>query len=337
MPSSEKLTVYAVLGNTNNRYSFLTDSVLERLNSRYNLILHTAPGAPSPEEYNEKLRLADVCVTGWGTPALGENALRGVTRLKLLAHTGGSVAGLASPALYDMGVKVVSGNKIYAESVAEGALAMMLCSGRLLVGLDTAMHNGEWPKLVQNRGLFGKKIGLVGFGAIARTLCTMLKSFRADISAYDPFVDTEVFAQYGVECASLEQLFSQSDIISLHLAGTDDTNGVITRALLQSIKKGALFVNTARANTVDEAALIDELKTGRFSAAIDVYHSEPLSAQSELRRLPNVLLTPHCAGPTFELREVVSHALIDDVERFYAGEPLMYEIGRGYALKMSTK
>lgn len=105
---------------------------------------------------------------------------------------------------------------------------------------------------------------------------------------------------------------------------------------MKKIKPGALFVNTARAGIVDEAAMMEELKTGRFQAVIDVYHEEPLPAGNELRDLDNVLLFPHMAGPTFDMREKVTLKLAEDIKAILEGRPYEDEIPYEYAVRMTS-
>ena len=112
---------------------------------------------------------------------------------------------------------------------------------------------------------------------------------------------------------------------------------MIGEALLKKIKPGALFVNTARGQLVEKEALYRELATGRFRAVIDVYHDEPLPKEDELRKMPGVMLFPHTAGPTFDMREQVTLRLIQDVENIYAGKPYRDAIPYEYAVRMSVQ
>ena len=135
--------------------------------------------------------------------------------------------------------------------------------------------------------------------------------------------------------ASLDELFSECDIVTLHLSRNPGTLGMINRALLEKLRPGTLFVNTARGAIVDEEALIDLLKQGRFNAALDVFVKEPLDADSPLRTLPNVMPMPHRAGPTIDMREVVVLELARDIGRFVRGEPLEHEVSLAYARQMT--
>ena len=214
----------------------------------------------------------------------------------------------------------------------------MLAALRRIPFYNSEVQQGRWNGLPSpNAGLLDKKVGLVGFGTIPRYLVPMLRPFRADLQAYDPFVDDETLESYGVARAeSIEALFSQCDIVSNNLPRTKDTYHLIGKDLLNRMKDGALFVNTARGSTVDENYLAEILKTGRINAILDVYEAEPLPTNSRLRGLDNAILMPHMAGPTVDRCERVGLALADDIRRLTNGQPLFHEIPMEYAAKMTN-
>ena len=294
----------------------------------------------TPEELTDVLAGVDICVTGWGFPRLDEATLAKADRLRLVAHTGGSVAAITSPALYDRGIRVVSGNWVYAESVAEGTLAYMLSALRRIPYYSTAgMCLENWGHVMRySQGLLDQTVGLAGFGTVARYLVPMLRAFRVNVVAYDPFVPEETFAALGVRrCDTLEELFSACPIISLHLSLTPETYGLIGRDLLARMPDGGVLVNTARGQTVDEAALAQELRSGRLRAALDVYAHEPLAEDSPLRGLDNALLMPHMAGPTGDRSVRVGLALAEDMANLLAGRPLVNELVQAQARKMTQE
>lgn len=200
------------------------------------------------------------------------------------------------------------------------------------------MRSGGWRlENGWNHGLIGKKIGIVGYGAISRYYMRLLSWFEPRLYIASQYITDEEAADYGARKASLEEIFSTCDVISLHAAWNETTEGMIGEKLLKMIRPGALFVNTARAQLVDEKALYQELRTGRFRAVLDVYHEEPLPAQDELRSMNNVLLFPHTAGPSFDMREQVTLRLIEDIENIFAGKPYKDEIPYEYAIRMSVQ
>ena len=279
-----------------------------------------------------------VCITGWGCPRLDESIIGQATNLKLVAHTGGTVSPIVSDYMFEQGIKVISGNLIYAESVAEGTIAYILAALRKLPYYNKLVQEGNWSVTTsQSAGLLDKTVGLVGFGAIARFLVPMLKVFRADVQVYDPFVESHIFEEYGVKRVnSLEEIFSGCEIVSLHLAQLPETFHLINADLLSMLPDGALLVNTARGSTIDEKALALELISGRINALLDVFEEEPLPQDSPLRGLDNAILIPHMAGPTQDRRSNVIIALAKDISNLFKGLPLKHEISKEYAVRMTT-
>ena len=141
--------------------------------------------------------------------------------------------------------------------------------------------------------------------------------------------------KYGVKLSTIDNIFETCDVISVHLALTPVTTGLINRKLLSKIKQGALFVNTARGAIIVEEDLIEELQNLRFSAVLDVFVKEPLEKESPLRTLPNVLPIPHIAGPTTDMREAVTLALATDINSYISGQELQNEISYEHALRMT--
>lgn len=319
------------------RSTFIPSEAAEKIELLGNVSWNTEENEYSVQELREKIKDVDVCITGWGCKRFDRNILEGNDKLRLVAHTGGSVAGLASDYLYEKGIKVISGNKIYAESVAEGVIAYILASLRDIPLYSSEMQSGDWQKNASyNEGMLDQSIGLVGFGAVARYLVKMLEVFRVEVKVYDPFVTEQTFAQYGVTRAdSLEEIFTSSKIISIHAPRTPETYHMIDKELISKIPYGTLFVNTARGSIVDENTLGEYLQKGRFKAVLDVYENEPLPAGSKLRGLSNVILMPHMAGPTVDRRKNVTLELLEDIKRFYNGQQLQYEIKQEYAMAMT--
>lgn len=289
------------------------------------------------EELIEHIRDVDILVTGWKTPRIDEDVLKAANRLKIHAHTGGTVATMICKEEYDRGIIVLSGNDLFAKSVAEGCLGYTLMSLRCLYEEVSSMKNGGWRRVpATNSGMIGKKIGIIGYGAIAKYYIDLLQWFHPEILVASKYITEEEAKQKGVKIASAEEVFETCDIISLHAALNKENRGMITGDLMRRIKPGALFVNTARAGIVDEKAMMEELKTGRFKAVIDVYHEEPLPADSELRKLDNVILFPHMAGPTFDIREQVTLKLAEDIKAILEGRPYEDGIPYEYAVRMTS-
>lgn len=290
----------------------------------------------SSAQLGEKLKDIDICVTGWGVAIFDEAVLAHANRLKLIAHTGGSVRPYVSDAAYEKGIRVVSGNYIFAQSVAEGVIAYTLASLRDIPKFSSELKQGVWPSGFYNRGLLNKTVGIVGYGMIAKILVDMLLPFHVKVKVYSRHLSQEEMDAKGMQKADLQEIFSTCDIVSIHSGMTKENYHLITEELLSSMQEGALLVNTARGAVIDEAAMCRVLARKNIFAALDVYETEPLPADHPLLKLDNALLMPHMGGPTIDRRLVVTQSVIDDMERFLRGEPLQYEISKAYAAKMST-
>ena len=292
----------------------------------------------------EQIRDVDVMFTQWGASAehsgFDKAFYSAAKRLKMIAHTGGSVADLINEEMQKReDFVLLSGNRYYAESVAQGTICYMLLSQRRLYEtLKETERNGWAYRTTRNDGLRGKTIGLVSFGMIAKELARMLRVFGCKVKVYSGHgVSAQEQEKYAVEACSLEELFSTCDIVSVHSGLTAKTYHMIDGKLLSLMKDDALLVNTSRGAVIDEAALEKEVKTGRIRAVLDVFEVEPLPMDSGLRNLDNVIIVPHNGGPTIDVRELVTLGLIDDVERYFNGnKKLENQITMEYAKNMTN-
>lgn len=322
------------------RESFIPPEAVQKLEALGKVKWNESPRHFTTEELKENIKDVDVCITGWGCKPFDKTVLEGNDSLKLVAHTGGSVANLVSEYMFEKGVRIISGNALYAESVAEGVIAYILAALRDIPFYANEMQAGRWsPINSYTEGLLDQSVGLVGFGAVARNLVKLLHAFNAKVKVYDPFVSEEVLRSYNIERAgSLEEIFTGSKIISLHTPKTPETYHMVDKRLIEMIPDGTLLVNTARGSVIDEQALGEELSKGRFKAILDVYEVEPLPADSNLRGLDNVILIPHMAGPTVDRRKYVIFELMEDIKRlFNKGETLKHEINKEYAMAMTKE
>ncbi|MCL2527087.1 MAG: hydroxyacid dehydrogenase [Defluviitaleaceae bacterium] len=319
------------------RESFIPEWVVQKLAAIGTVQYNQGTEHYTKPELYEAIKDKDVCITGWGTARIDPEFLDAAPKLRMIAHTGGTVAPYVDEEVYRCGIKVASGNAIYARSVAEGVLAYILCSLRQLPRYNNMLHTGGWSGTSDiNAGLFNKRVGIVGFGAIARNVLDFLRPFNVEILVNSGHLTQEDAAALGVKKASLEEVFSGCDIISIHSAQRKENDKMVNDTLLSMIKPGGLFINTARGSIVDEEALIKHLKAGRFNAVLDVFSQEPLPVDSPLRGLDNAILIPHMAGPTIDLRPYVTSTLADDIVRFAAGEALVNEIPWSYAQHMTS-
>ncbi|MBE6761951.1 MAG: hydroxyacid dehydrogenase [Ruminococcaceae bacterium] len=287
----------------------------------------------------EKIKDCDVYVTCWGSPPLTPKLLECAPNLRLHTHLGSTVAPVVCNEVCEKGIRVISGFDYYSKSTAEGVVAYSLAALRKIPFFSTRLKKHKiWSEADDyTDGIIGKKVGIVGFGGVGRYIAKMLSNFDVNISAYDI---AEISKQdkkfYGVEQCGIEEIFSTCDIISLNLPYNDSTYHIVDDALLSKIKQGALLVNTARGAIIDETALIKQLQKGNFNAVLDVYEKEPIDMESPLLSLDNALLLPHQAGPTVNLRAVITKALIKESADFIDGNlPLKNEISAERIKNMS--
>ena len=290
------------------------------------------------EELMEAVKGCDAAITGWGSIMYDKDVLQCAPNLKIIAHTAGTVASVVNEDTYEKGVTVIGANdREFSESVAEGAFAMALTKYKNIDKwlLSRADKNISYEALPIKR-MFGCTFGIVSYGAIASHLAKLLQPFGCKIMVYSRSIAEDELKKYNMKKASLEEIFKKCDIISLHTAWNKHTENMISEALIKSMKHGALLVNTARGQIIYEPSLIEELKSGRIQASLDVMWQEPPPPDSELWNLPNVFITDHRAGPTPDRYKYIASNIIDDVYNFLKnGIVPTNEIKKEKALSMS--
>jgi D-3-phosphoglycerate dehydrogenase / 2-oxoglutarate reductase len=203
-----------------------------------------------------------------------------------------------APAAEELGILVFTVPGYAAESVSEHAMALILASARRLFKQVQLVREGEWRSGDQEYrpvGLVDATIGIVGVGAIGRALATRARAFGMRVVGYDPYVSPDQLVEV-VEPVSLDQLFEQSDYVSLHLPLTDSTREIIDAKAIARMKRGAVIVNTSRGGLINETDLLTALDDDRLSfACLDVTATEPLPVRHPLRTHSRVLVTPHVA------------------------------------------
>ncbi len=210
-------------------------------------------------------------------------------------------------------------------AVAEYVIAAALSLLRGAYGASGEVAAGIWPRQrLIGREASGKRLGLVGYGAIARQVAARARALGMSIGAFDPYLPGDDPAWADADRQDLPALLATSDVVSLHVPLTETTRRLIDAAALAGMKPGAVLVNTARGGVVDEAALAAALRDGHLGgAALDVFETEPLTAEagSALAGLPNLILTPHIAGVTAESNVRVGTVIADRVLAHLAGLP----------------
>ena len=279
---------------------------------------------------------ADIAVTSWGSPAMTGELLDQAPGLKLILHAAGSVKPIVTEEMYRRGIRIISSAYVLSSGVSETALGLTIAGCKNFFSLNQEIRQGGWSHTGVT-DLYGITVGIVGFGIAGSHFAELLANFTVKVIAYDLYVPEERMTALGVEKAdTLEELLERSDVVSLHAPSIDDTYHMINKETLSRMKDGAILINTARGSLVDEEALVCALESGRLKyALLDVTDPEPPAADSRLRTLPNCILTPHLAGQAGNgLRKIGLHCC-QELERFIAGRPLLYEVTEEMLAKMA--
>lgn len=326
--------IISVLLTGKTRRMMLDDAAVAQLKALGEVRWSGDPDTLSASDADRLLDGATACLTGWGTPAFHPALRQRHAGLSLIAHSAGSVRKLTPPQLFDDGIRVTHAASMIAASVAEFVVAEALLAMRGIHRLHHGLrHGGEWLDVrdsVPQRLLGSQTVGIVGGGYVGRAVIRLLVPFGCRVLVADPMMDEAAAVRLGVTLVALEALLAQSDVVSMHAPYLPTTHGMIGARQLSLLRAGALFINTARASLVDEAALLAEISSGRIRAALDVFESEPLPVDSPFRNpaLTNVTISPHAAGHTDDGHLNQGRAMVEEIGRHLRGEPLRYEVSR---------
>jgi D-3-phosphoglycerate dehydrogenase len=227
-------------------------------------------------------------------------------KLRVIGRAGVGVDNIDAAAATRRGIVVMNTPGANAVAVAELTIGLMLTMARKVPAANASMHAGKWEKkILQGTELRGKTLGVLGLGRIGMEVAKRARGFGMEIAGCDPFVSAAVARENGIKLVTQDELFATSDYITLHVGLTPQTTGVINAKSIATMKKGVRIVNCARGELIDDAALVEALKSGQVAgAALDVFASEP-PANSPYAEMDNVILTPHIAGSTAEAQEAV--------------------------------
>jgi D-3-phosphoglycerate dehydrogenase len=251
-------------------------------------------------------RMAELCADAdgllVGIDPVTRKVIDAAAKLKAISKYGAGLDNIDLEAARERGIKVARTADANARSVAELAVGLFFTISRDIVRASTKVKEGEWKRYRQGFEIGGKTLGLIGLGNIGRLVAEMGYGLGMHIIAYDPYIDKDVpfIGQYRIRLASLDEVVSGADILSLHLPLTESTAGMINAERLKSMKKTAILVNTSRGGLVDEDALYEALTSGTIlAAAQDVFSVEP-PGKHKLLGLDNFVLTPHIGAYTAE-------------------------------------
>ena len=241
-------------------------------------------------------------------------------KLQVIGRAGVGVDNVDTPAATRRGIIVMNTPLGNIESAAEHAIALIFASARHVAAADKTMKEGKWEKKkFTGIELAGKVLGIVGLGKVGQIVCKALRSLDMEVLAFDPFLPAAKAADLGVKLVDMNELLQKSDFITIHTPLTESTKNLINADAFKKMKKSAILVNCARGGVVDEDALVAALKDKKIKmAALDVFGKEPLPAESPLRTLENIVLTPHLGASTVEAQERVAEQIAEQFVDFFA-------------------
>lgn len=326
MTSMSSQTRIAVLMGADTTTACFAEADWERLRGRAQLALCTDPTTRPIEDVRAAMAGARIVLTGWGACALDEPALEPAPELALWMHAAGSMAPMATDAVWRRRLTLSTANGILAEGVAEFAVGLTVMALKQTLPLSAAMRQERSrPKarLLPVRELYDLRIGIVGYGQVGRCLHRLLGSFvDLTVLVSDPKVDGATLEAAGARPASLDEICGTCDVIHNCVPWLPSTERMFGARQFGLMKDDAIFINTGRGATVDEGAMAAALRARPIQAYLDVMHPEPPAPESPLYDLPNCFLTPHIAGFAGNGRRRLGKFAVEEILRFLDGQPL---------------
>lgn len=279
-------------------------------------------GHRSEEEMISLLKDIDAAIVG--LDPFTAKVMDASPRLKVISRSGVGYDDIDVPAATERGVAVCTTPGLNHNAVAEYTFALMLqCARKLFENLQEGRSGGwAWH---QGRDLAGRTLGIVGLGAIGKQVAKRARAFEMKVLAYDVVPDEPFAIQHGVQYVSLEALLQESDYVSVHLFLDPKSRHIINAGRLALMKPTAYLINTSRGGVIDSMALHDALRARRIAgAALDVYEKEPLEADSPLRQLGNLYISPHCSGASDDPRNAQIVMAAENALRVLRKEPPRY-------------
>ena len=261
-----------------------------------------------------RIQDADVVINIRATTRFSADVLSKCPQLRLISIWGTGTDNVDLKAAKERGIRVTNTPGVAAVAVAEHTLSLIMAVARQTVQVDRQVREGKWPRAMVSQ-LHGKTLGLIGTGAIGREVARLGKGIGMRVIAWTFHPRDDV-----AEWVSFEDVFQQSDVVSVHVRQSAETTAMIRREHFETMKPGAIFINTARGGIVREADLLNALRTNQIAGAgLDVFEREPLPPDSPFYALPNVVLTPHSAGITPEATGAGLALAIENVFAFLEG------------------
>lgn len=304
---------------------FLPGDMRSRIPNVSDPLVTVDSSALTPETWEAQLHEVDpeILVACWSTPALPATL---PPALRYVCYMAGSVKKLVTRQHIADGLIVTNWGHSISRTVAEGALLHVLTLMRRSQHWGMAMHlHGAWKtRTTQTASLFGRRVGIRGYGRVSHSLIDLLRPFGCDIGVFAPDLTPEVANRDGVRCiTSLDELMSDNQVVVELAPLIPATERSIREEHLRQLQPGSVFVNVGRGATVDEAALEKIAREEKIFVGLDVFSTEPLPADAGFRGLKNVSLTPHLAGPTTDRRRDAGTHSLANIDAYLNDEPLV--------------
>ena len=311
----------------------LSAAEIDRLRESVDLLDIRKDEFPTDESLEDpRLAKAEIILSGWGLPRMDARMLAALPSLRAIFHAAGSVKSFATEEMWDREIRVTSAASVNAKPVGEFTFAAVVFSLKrvwpaIVAQREAGLYLPDDPLIV---GTYGSTVGLLGLSRTGRLVREQLRRLEVSVIAYDPMVSVQEAARMGVELVSLEEVFARSHVVSCHVPLLEETTGMLRREHFAAMRRGATFINTARGAIVREDELAEVMRARPdLWALLDVLTTEPPQGDSAvLSGLPNVIVTPHLAGSLGPECLRMSRAMMDEIDRYILGRPLLGEVVR---------
>ncbi|RLI16403.1 glycerate dehydrogenase [Candidatus Bathyarchaeota archaeon] len=272
------------------------------------------------EELKRRIGDADIAIVGWSH--LTEEILKAVEKLKMVSIWATTCHYVDLKTARERKIVVTHVPGYATEAVAEHVFALLLAAARKLLLADKHVRRGEFDwRPFRGLELAGRTIGVIGTGAIGCRVAEIAKAFKMRILAFDKYPNFERAEEIGMKYVDLQTLLRESDVITLHVPLTPETEGLIGKSDIDLMKEGCVLINTSQGKVIDEKALIEALKSRKIAyAGLDVFEEEPPPKDNPLFKLENTVLSPHIGFHTLEAAKRCTEICIDNIVKFIEGQ-----------------
>jgi D-3-phosphoglycerate dehydrogenase len=299
---------------------YLEEKHVKRLRSLGDLEVFEDPPRTS-EELKERIREAEVVIVGWSN--MTRSVMDSAERLRMISIWATTCHYADLEAARERGIVVTHVPGYATETVAEYTLALLLAAVRRLTQADVHVREGkfDWRPFAGSE-LAGKTLGVVGTGAIGCRVAEIGRALRMRVLGFDKYPNPKRAEEVGMSYADLKTLLRESDVVTLHVTLTSETEKLLGKKEIAGMKDGAVIINTSQGRVIDQKALVEALTSGKLSyAGLDVFEDEPPAKNNPLFKLGNTVLSPHIGFNTVEAEARCTEICVDNVAKFLEGKP----------------